>query len=194
MPLPGVADDIRELTALRIPAQFTTGLLGGRHEHRRVPGSPGTEVDFDVATGDRRARAHDLQVRVAATVAEVEHATRAARRERLEREAMSVREIEHVDVVAHAGAVRSRIVVTEHLETGLPVGHRHQDPRDEMGLGVVCLPHRAIGPGAGDVEVAEADRAGPGIASAAFQKLFERELARPVRVHGQCAGILFDGY
>ncbi|ABA48535.1 hypothetical protein BURPS1710b_3148 [Burkholderia pseudomallei 1710b] len=72
-------------------------------------------------------RAHDFEHAVAAARAEVDGEARVAALERVERRDVAAREIDDVDVIAHAGAVGRRVVAAEHAQL-LELAHR--DLRD----------------------------------------------------------------
>ena len=81
--------------------------------------------------------------------AEVVGAPRARRLgDRLERLDVGVGQIGHVNVVAQAGAVRRRIVVAEHLQTGA-AGRRLDRARNQVNLRRVVLADLAVRVGAG---------------------------------------------
>ncbi len=58
-----------------------------------------------------------------------------------------------MDVIAHAGAVRRRVIAAEHLDMR-PQSHRGEDrERDQMRLGVVVLADRAACIRPGGIEI-----------------------------------------
>ena len=118
-PRPGVGDDAVEPPS-RSPAQHATGAVVRRHQHRWVAGPPRGVLDGGVAGGRGRDRPQHLEHGAAAAGAEVERPGRL--RQTLERGHMRRRQIAHVNVVAHAGAVGRGVVVAEDLEAA--VAHR----------------------------------------------------------------------
>ena len=113
-------------------------------------------------------------------------------------------EVGDVDVVADAGAVRGRVVVTEQLQLlPLPGGDRKRD-RDQVALRVVPLAdQRAVAAAvrAGHVEVPQRHRGQPVRPGLVTQRVVDRELRGGVRVRwpglrglldGQLVGIAVD--
>ena len=90
-----------------------------------------------------------------------------------------VGEVGDMDVIADAGAVGCRVVVTEHRQLAAPLGG-HQDVRDEMCLGRVVFAE-CLGR-AGDVEVAESDGPEAVCPAVPAERAFERALRVAVRV------------
>ena len=65
---------------------------------------------------------------------------------------MGIREVGHVNVVAKTGAVRRRIVVPEHAQSG-PARRRFERAGNEVDLGLMVFAQFAVGIRAGGVEV-----------------------------------------
>ena len=103
---------------------------------------------------------------------------------------MRAGEIAHVDVVAHARAVRRRIVVAEDGDFVARAGGRLQQERDEMGLRIVPLAVHVRG--AGRIEIPEARGAKTVGFGVSLQRALERELGLAIRVRGRRRGVFFD--
>ena len=97
-----------------------------------------------------------------------------------------------MDVVAHGGTVRSRVVVAENGDLVQPA-HRGEDcPRDEVRLGVVVLADFAVRVAAAGVEVSEAHRAQAVGRFVVRQRVFDGELRASVGIDWSERGFLGD--
>jgi hypothetical protein len=114
----------------------------------------------------------------------------AARLDAVQREQVRAPEVLYVDVVADRGAVRRRVVRAEHGHLRAPAGRGPQHERDQVRLGLVVL--ALLAGRAGDVEVAQRDRAEPVGAGLVGQHPVHGQLGVPVRVHGCVRRLLGD--
>ena len=102
----------------------------------------------------------------------------------IQRQQMRLGQVGDVDVVAHAGAVRRRIVGAEHLQRR-PAAERGVDrQRDQVRLRLVILAEPAGGIGAGGIEVAQHAAAQPVDAPRPMQRALQHALALAVRDPG----------
>src|SRR5262245_39091649 len=111
VPLPCALDDGIDLLELWLPAEVLSRLLAGGDEAGWVAGTPGFFHDRDLPTTYATATVDDFANARAAAGTEVE--LRASFSvEILYREDVRLREVEDVDVVADARAVRGLVVYT----------------------------------------------------------------------------------
>src|SRR5579862_2934319 len=108
--LPGVgrAYDGVEVVQARAPAELRADALGARDQCRRVPESPGLLAHREPPARHPLDTRQHLTDAVAMTVAHVEGGRCPAAAQVVERVQMGGRQVLHVDVVAHAGAVGGR--------------------------------------------------------------------------------------
>ena len=109
-------DDGLEVPPARLEAEKGARAIGGRHQHGRIAGPPRSNFARDLASGHALDGGDHLAHGMAAARAEVEGLEGLAR---LQAECGDVGapEVLHVHVVADAGPVRRRVVVTEDGET-----------------------------------------------------------------------------
>jgi hypothetical protein len=133
VPFPGAPDDLFQVREARRPAEFVADLLRRSDQDRRIAGAPRTELIRDGVTGHLSRRLDDLQIGETVAVAQVIRATAQAIKG-FERQNVRLRQIEHVDIVAHARAVLRRVIIAEndHL---LALTKRH--PGAQSGSGAV---------------------------------------------------------
>src|SRR5690606_25633609 len=101
---------------LRRPAERLADPSGTGDERGRIAGPARRMVDRKIDAGDALDRLDDLEHRIAAPVAAVEHRALTPGSEVIEGEDMRPRQITDVDVVAQAGAIRRRIIRAEDVE------------------------------------------------------------------------------
>src|SRR3984885_15456285 len=77
--------------------------------------------------------------------------------ERLKGQEMRLRQILHVNVIAHRGAVGRGIVLTENFDAVTPSDSHIKNERNQVGLGLMGF--TAAGNRTGDVEIAPAGEA-----------------------------------
>src|SRR6185503_12879585 len=107
-PLPGGLDNHTQVLRLRLPTQLALYLLRTGDQNRWIAGTSGSHSSGDAFPGQFASRFQYLIHTVTiSTTAEVVDAS-AAILERLQRENVRAREIDHVNVVAHAGPVGRR--------------------------------------------------------------------------------------
>ena len=97
----------------------------------------------------------DLQIAESPAVAKVVGAT--ALVESAQREDVRACQVDDVDVVAHAGAIRGRVVIAEDREVRCLAQRDAEDERDDVRLGQVMLANALGCPGG--VEVPEGCKA-----------------------------------
>ena len=143
VPIPGGLDDVFQLLKARPPAELSTDLVGRRHQHRRVSGSARPLVNRDAQPRHFLDGADHLAHTVAFAGAEI--VTKAdARTEPLQGYEVGFRQILDVNVVAHASAVWSWVVVAKHLNRRPPALGCLDDDRDEVCFWIVILADRSV--------------------------------------------------
>ena len=157
LPVPRRAHDEFEVVVPGLPTEHLAGFAVARHERRRVARPTRSFLDREVNPGDAAYGVDHLAHAVTVAVAAVQHGRSATVLQVTERIQMRPGEIVHMDVVAHACAVRRRVVGAVDLharplpERGL-AGDLDQLRRRGRGLSDARL-----GISAGDVEVAQDD-------------------------------------
>src|SRR5918998_6014987 len=187
--VPGVGDDRGEFSPPRVPAQLLTCSIAGGDEHCRIARSSRRRLRRDGVPGDLPAGVDDLLYREAGAVAEVVDAMFAGH-SLLERPFMGVGQIYHVDVVADAGAIRGRPVLTEDHDLFTMTESDLEYEGDEVGLDGVPFAVTAVG--AGDVEVPQAYGGNAVRGGVRADRMVDRKLRRTVGVGGQGGCLLGD--
>src|SRR5690606_8672570 len=186
--LPRRPDDLRQ-PLRRTPTEELVDATRVAHELRRVARAARQDLRRDVEPAHAPDLVDDLAHRRALTGADVEHVERALRGvEVLQRREVRLREVEHVNVVADARAVRRRVVVPEDLGA-LAALEPVEDHRHEVEHGRVAelRPARA-----GDVEVAQRDEPQPPRAAGRAAEPLADELRLAVRVDRLGVQLLLD--
>src|SRR3569833_1224806 len=132
VPLPGTCDDRFQLIALRHPPEFPLRLLRGSNQYRRISGTTLDHAGRQRMSRDLARRLNHLQGGESIAVPQVVYAALLAVAEMLVSQPMRVGEIHDMNVIADAGAVFCRIIVTVNKNLiALPERHL-QNERDEM--------------------------------------------------------------
>ena len=105
-------------------------------------------------------------------------------------------QVAHVDVVAHAGAVRRRIVAAEHLQVGaLAHGHLRDVGHQVVGYAGRVLADQAAGMRADRIEVAQHGDLPRGLRGAlGSEHVLDHQLGVAIRVGVAARGVLGDGH
>src|SRR3990170_2620162 len=138
VPLPGAGQDVVQLWVPGPPSQVPVDLVRRGHEARRVTGSAWGDLGGDRVTGDAPRGFDDFADGVPRTIAEVVDLPRAVV-ESLQGQQVCADEVGDVDIVTNAGAVRSRIVVSEDVGRTLLTESDLEDARNEVTFRVVSL-------------------------------------------------------
>src|SRR5688572_14529139 len=138
VPSPCTGDDLAQVPPLWIPTENFTRFFRARDQRRRISGTPRGDARSNFSAGYFLGDRDHFFDGVARTVAQIENAFNAAV-ERMHRIQMGLGQIDDVNVIADASAVRRGIVVAENLDFGsLPRGLEHT--WDEMSFRLVILP------------------------------------------------------
>src|SRR6266850_2063852 len=135
------------------PTERALELFLAGDQNGRVAGAPRSEFARDLAAGDALGHIDNFQDRESTTVADVEGFAGNAV-DLLKRANVGIGDIEHVDVVADAGAVRCGVVRAEDIDMRQPTAGGIENPGNEMSLHAMML--AAFLGGSGSVEIAEA--------------------------------------
>src|ERR1041385_8782209 len=103
-PIPGRLDNQTQVLELRLPAQFALDPVGAGDEHGGISGSTRRYPRLDLAPGNFTGGVDHFLDGVAVTAA-AEVIDRAALVENVQGENVRARQIDDVNVIAHAGAV-----------------------------------------------------------------------------------------
>src|SRR5260370_24116469 len=115
VPLPRRFDDGPQLGIARLPAQLTVDLFRRRHQKRRVAGPAWPFLDRNFFTRDLLDRTNYFADAVTSADAQVVvHAL--PRLQLLQSQQVRLGQVVDMDVIAHAGAVRRRVIAAEHLD------------------------------------------------------------------------------
>src|SRR6185437_2453774 len=116
--LPGIGrtDDLLEVVVGRLPAEHRAHLLGAGDDRRRVARPPRRLARREIDTRNLPDHIDNLPNAVAGAIAAIHGRALAARAQIGEQQRMRLDEVGYVDVVAHAGAVRGRVVGAEDVD------------------------------------------------------------------------------
>src|SRR6267143_2177803 len=159
-------------------------------QNGRVARAPRSEFARDLAAGDALGGIDNFQDRESTTVADVEGFAGNAV-DLLKRANVGIGDIEHVDVVADAGAVRCGVVRAEDIDMRQPTAGGIENPGNEMSLHAMML--AAFLGGSGSVEIAEAQVFEPCVKRVIGQNLSEYELRFSVGVDGRLPVVFGNG-
>lgn len=160
MPGPGGRDDLIEVAKPGLPAEQALRLGGITDQSSGVARATAAVLHRDLLARDASDGVEHLAYRVAfLTRADVEDVGGRARCQQVERLDVSIGQVRHVDVVAHASPVGGVVVGTEHGDVRPPAARRIEDEWDQMGLWVVILADLVVGISARRIKVAQRRRA-----------------------------------
>ena len=148
MPAPGALDNRAQVLESWFPAELAFDLFRGRDQSRRVARTPRFFNDRDFPPTHLATDVDDFTDARAAAGSEI--VVRALFR--AERENMRAREIEDVNVIPDAGAIRSLVVGAVNFDVRFLAERDLEDVRDEMRLAAVIFAKLRGRPGG--VEVA----------------------------------------
>lgn len=128
MRAPGRRHHVLEVAG-SIPAHLVADRVRGRERGWGVSWSARSHFGTDICSGHRTDDVHDFAYRTADPTSDVEDVGSIPTLSASRRSHMRLGKIHHVDVVADAGAVQCRIVVTEDLRaaSGVERGKHHRD-------------------------------------------------------------------
>ncbi len=178
VPVPGGADDILDFGEPGFPVEGDLSSLGGGYEFRRVTDTAGLGYGGDGFSCDLFAGPDDLEHGATGSGSEVEGALDAW----LEGKDMGLGEIDHVDVIADAGAVRGGVIGAVDFAMFFLAEGDLEHIGDEVGFDAVVF--AVLFGGAGGVEVAEGDVFELVDASVPMEHPFEHEFGFAVGVDG----------
>src|SRR5216684_3816216 len=102
----------------------------------------------------------------------------------LQRSDVRICEIVNMNVVANAGAVRSRVVRSEDLQLGSFLAGGGKRQRNQMSLRIVQFANLAAVIGSRGVEIAQTDRAQSVSAAVSFERVFDKKLRGAIGIDG----------
>src|SRR2546426_11550262 len=163
------------------PAEGTLEFFLAGNKNCGITGTAWTELARNFAAGDALRSIDDLQDRGAAAVANVEgFAGNLA--DLFKRADMGIGDIEHVDVIADAGAIWCGIVRAEDIDMGKPTAGGIENAGNDVSFHTMML--AAFLGGSSRVEIAEGHIVESGVGLVIRQNLFENELGFSVGVDG----------
>src|SRR5271166_5598499 len=152
VPPPCAFDDFVHVRELRHPAEFLANLIAGRNKHGGIAGTARPDVCADCSTRYLACSIDNLLDRKAFTIAQIVKA--AATVESAQRQNMRLREINDVDIIAHASPVTCRVVFAENGDLLALAERDLENERDQVELRVVIF--TPCGRCAGGIKVAKA--------------------------------------
>src|SRR6202521_4918458 len=172
------------------PTEHALELFLAGDQNGRVAGAPRSEFARDLAAGDALGGIYNFQDRESTAVADVKGFAGNAV-DLLKGADVGIGDIEHVDVVADAGAVRRGVVRAEDIDVRQPTAGGIENPGNEMSLHAMML--AALLGGSGSIEIAEAHVFEPCVELVIGQNLFEYELGFSIGVDGRFPMVFGNG-
>src|SRR6266436_8560378 len=164
------------------PTEHALELFLAGDQNGRVAGTAWAQFARDLAAGDAFRRSDNFQDREATAVADVEGFAGNAV-DLLKSADVRIGNIEHMDVIADAGAVRRGIVSAEDIDMGQSTAGGIENPGDEMSFHAMML--AAFLGCSGSVEITETHIFESGVELVIGQNLFEHELGFAIRIDGR---------
>src|ERR1700687_1786111 len=175
---------------LCFPTEHALELFLAGNENSGITRTARTQFARDLATGDTLRRSDNFQDREATAVADIEGFAGNAV-DFLKSADVRIGDIEHVYVVADAGAVRRGIVSAEDIDMGQSSVGGIEDTGNEMSFHAMML--AAFLGGSGSVEIAEGHILESGGDLVIRQNLLEHELGFTIRIDGRLPMVFGDG-
>jgi len=177
--------------ALSLPFQGTLCKRRIGDKLRGIPGAPCPDLRRNRMSSDVLYCINHLFNRVTLAGSEI-HGNRFGGCQVLQAQYVGFRQVIHMNVVADAGAICSRIVIAVDGECGPFALNCLEDNRNQMALGIMHLPNRATFIGSRRIEVAEADVLQAVSCAVSLERIFEREFGGAIGVHRLLRTILGD--
>jgi hypothetical protein len=191
LPSPSRGDDFRERGVAGLPAKLAAHFFAAGDQDRGVAGTPGKNFFRDFAAGDLAHGVDDFVDRVTGAGADVESAAGYAP-DVLQGAKMGFRNIQHMHVIADAGAVRRGIVVAKNFDVGCSVLDCLQDARNQVGFGTATF--SALAGGAGNIEIAKRNVIEAGVFAVVGEDVFKDEFGFAVGIYGRLGMVFGDGH
>src|SRR5260370_674459 len=172
------------------PTEHALELFLAGDQNGRVAGTAWAQFARDLAAGDAFRRSDNFQDREATAVADVEGFAGNAV-DLLKSADVRIGNIEHMDVIADAGAVRRGLVSAEDIDMGQSTVGGIENPGNEMSFHAMMLD--AFLGCSGSVEIAETHIFESGVELVIGQNLFEHELGFAIRIDGRLPMVFRDG-
>ena len=188
MPGPCGGDDVFKLCVFGFPTEFSERFLGSGHEPGRIAGPAGFLDGRDAFAGNLFAHLNHFADGIAFAITEIEEALLAG----FHGEDVGLREIDDVDIIANAGAVRRGIVGAVNFALRRLAQRDFEDVRDEMGFDPVML--AVFAAGTGGVKIAERDEFKAKDLLIPEQHLLEHELGFAVGINRALGEIFCHGH
>ena len=110
------------------------------NQNRRIAGTARTHEHGNIVTGDIASAVDDFTHRSPTAGAQIERRAFCTIEQRAHRFDVGVRQIGHMDVIAHAGAIRGRVIVAEYREAFTFSNCHLEYEWDSMGFRNMNLP------------------------------------------------------
>lgn len=166
---------------LGFPAEHAVKLVLAGHEHGWVAGAARGDFARNFAAGDFFRCVDDFEDGKTAAVADVESFT-GDRFNGFESADVGVRDIQDVNVIANASAIRRGVVRTEDFDVGDEAHGGVENLGDEMGFDTMSF--AALRGGASSVEIAKSGELQRGVGAVVGEDFFKTELGFSVRIDG----------
>src|SRR6266446_5929572 len=172
------------------PAErFLEFFLAG-YQNGGIAGAARAELAGNLAAGDAIGGVNHFENGIAAAVADVEGFAGNAI-DGFERADVGIRNVQDVDIITDASAVRGGIVRAENIDVRQIASGGVQDAGDEMRLDAMILAELLRG--TGSIEIAEHGVLQAGIGAIVRENLFEHQLGFAVGIDGGFAMVLGNG-
>src|SRR6266481_2030903 len=172
------------------PTEHALELFLAGDQNGRVAGTAWAQFAGNLAAGDAFRRSDNFQDREATAVADVEGFAGNAV-DLLKSADVRIGNIEHMDVIADAGAVRRGIVSAEDIDMGQCTAGGIENPGNEMSFHAMML--AAFLGCSGSVEITETHVFESGVELVIGQNLFEHELGFTIGIDGRLPMVFGDG-
>lgn len=193
MPIPSRSDNLFNRRMTWFPAKYFFTFLGGSNEHCWISGAAAFFYHFEVLARHFLCSFNHFADAEALFAAQVEVVAFSALKQVFHGQYMGLGQVDDVDVVPDAGAVRGGVVGAVDGDVVPDTLGGFQDEGDQVGFGIVVLADVSALRSAGGVEVAERSVLEALGIGAVPHHVFNDQLCPAVYVGGVMGEIFHDG-
>src|SRR5258706_6914618 len=190
-PGPGRGDHFCKRGVAGLPAKGATHFFAAGDKDRGVAGTPGKNFFRDSAASDAAHFVNDFANGVTGAGADIESAAGDASNV-LKRAKMRFGNIQHMHIIADAGAVGRGIVAAENFDVRCVVLNGLQDAGNQMRFDPTSF--SALAGGAGDIEIAKRNVIELGVLAVVGEDIFKGEFGFAVWIDGRFGMVFGDGH